>query len=140
MRLTNSRMSSIDFHPLCLDHGAGVGAYQECQEGADRLRLGRVLVDARGHDGIVLQLIGQRARKCSAGLADDLADLRDAERTVPFGKRRFRNIAASSEFRLRFELVGDAQLFDDAGDVNTGGTASRRIGIEYDPGVEQRAS
>src|SRR5262245_50514169 len=99
--LTVVNFRSVHFHAFCLDRGDGRGALQEYEESSDCLQFSCVHRNS-GHDlRIVLQLIREWTQVIRAGLADDFADLRDAERALALGKGQFRDIATCSESGLR---------------------------------------
>src|SRR5262245_49999812 len=103
MRPTAAACSSpLDFHTLRLHHSDDCGGLQEHDKRSYRFRWMSAGWDTRNKPSVVLQLIRQGDER-RASLAHDLANLREAERTLSLSKRDFRHIAARSESNLGFQ-------------------------------------
>jgi hypothetical protein len=118
------------FHAFRPYDSDGGGAFQEFHERHYRFRSCRSDRNAGGHSGVVLQRIRQWANEVGAGLLDDFADLGHAERTVTLRKSDFRDIPAPSKYRLCLQLLGKSQLLDHTRNMDAGGTATNRLGVD----------
>src|SRR5262249_36971448 len=102
------------------------------------LRWSRAGRGACHEHGVVLQF-GGYAHERRADFADDLADLRYAERPAPLSERDFGDVAARRERDLPLQLTGDAQLLPHASNVDSGSAAADGIGVNHDLRAKQGA-